>query len=209
MKIAIIGAGNVGGAVATGALAAGHAVTVTSADSEKARATAARTGAQAGTDLPAAVAQADVVVLAVPYSAVREVAAAIAGSARGKIVIDATNPLKDDYSGLAVSDRSGAEEVQVLLPGARVVKAFNTTFASNQATGTVDGVQLDGFYAGDDVQAKTTVAELLSGMGYRPVDAGSLAASAALEHMAFLNISLNAANGWSWQSGWKLVGPLG
>ncbi len=209
MNITIIGAGNVGSAVATGALTAGHAVIVTSADAEEVQATAANTGAQASTDLPAAVAQADIVVLAVPYGVLPDVAAQISASARGKVVIDATNPINADFSGLAVTDRSGAEERQALLPGASVVKAFNTIFAANQATGNVDGVQLDGFYAADDAQAKATVAELLTGFGFRPVDAGPLAAARALEHMAFLNISLNAVNGWSWQSGWKLVGPLG
>jgi predicted dinucleotide-binding enzyme len=148
-------------------------------------------------------------VLAVPYDAVADVAAGIAGQVRGKVVVDATNPIAADFSGLAVSSRSGAEEVQDLFDGAPVVKAFNTVFAANQAQGVVDGTQLDGFYAGDDQQAKQTVAELLASYGFRPVDAGSLKAAQALEHMAFLNISLNAANGWSWQSGWKLVGPLG
>jgi len=207
MKIAIIGAGKVGGAVATGAVTAGHVVTVTDADAAAAHSTADRSGAQASSELAGAVAEADVVVLAVPYGALSDVASQIASGAQGKVVIDATNPLKPDYSGLAVSGRSGAEEVQDLLPGAKVVKAFNTTFASNQATGSVDGLQLDGFHASDDKGAKAVVAELLSGLGYRPVDAGPLSAAQALEHMAFLNISLNATNCWSWRSGWKLVGP--
>jgi len=129
--------------------------------------------------------------------------------AAGKVIVDATNPLKADSSGLAVTDRSGAELLQDRLPGASVVKAFNTVFASNQAEPVVDGVALDGFVAGDDAAAKARVADLLTAIGYRPVDAGGLAAARALEHMAFLNISLNANNNWSWRSGWKLVGPTG
>ena len=123
-------------------------------------------------------------------------------------MIDATNPLSADMSAMVVTERSGAEEVQAQLPGARVVKAFNTVFAVNQADGVVDGTVLDGFYAGDDDAAKGTVRQLLADIGFRPVDAGPLARSLALEHMAFLNISLNAAHDWSWRSGWKLVGPV-
>jgi predicted dinucleotide-binding enzyme len=110
-------------------------------------------------------------------------------------------------SGLAVEGRSGAEELQALLPRAHVVKALNTVFASKQADPVADGVTLDGFYAGDDEQPKATVARFLEQIGFRPIDAGPLRAARALEHMAFLNISLNARNGWPWQSGWKLVGP--
>lgn len=88
------------------------------------------------------------------------------------------------------------------------MKAFNTVLAVNQADPVVDGVQLDGFVAGDDVDAKKTVIELLEQIGYRPIDVGPLSASRYLEAMAFLNIRLNAVNGWSWRSAWKLVGPL-
>jgi 8-hydroxy-5-deazaflavin:NADPH oxidoreductase len=68
---------------------------------------------------------------------------------------------------------------------------------------------LDGFYAGNDDKAKGAVAGWLSAIGYRPINAGDLRAARALEHMAFLNISLNARNNWSWQTGWKLLGPTG
>jgi predicted dinucleotide-binding enzyme len=88
-----------------------------------------------------------------------------------------------------------------------VVKAFNTVFASRLNDPVIDGVPLDGFYAGDDETAKEVVAALLAEMGFRPIDAGELLAARALELMAFLNITLNARNGWPWQSGWKLLGP--
>ena len=86
------------------------------------------------------------------------------------------------------------------MPGASVVKAFNTIFASRHAAPTEDGMPLDAFIAGDDSAAKTTVAELATSLGYRPIDAGGLRMSRSLEEMAFLNITLNAANGWPWQS---------
>jgi predicted dinucleotide-binding enzyme len=71
----------------------------------------------------------------------------------------------------------------------------------------VDGVRLDGFYAGDDEAAKSTVAELLAAIGLRPLDAGELLAARVLERMAVVHIGPNARHGWPWQSGWKLLGP--
>jgi 8-hydroxy-5-deazaflavin:NADPH oxidoreductase len=207
MRIAILGAGNVGSAVARAGLKAGHQVVLSATSPDKARAVAGAVGGSAAASNREAVADADMVVLAVPYGAVGRVAEEIGPAVRGKVVVDATNPMREDLSGLAVSERSGAEEIQRQLPGASVVKAFNTVFAANQAEPEVDGTGLDGFYAGDDEQAKQQVAAFLAAIGYRPVDAGPLAAALALENMAFLNIALNARNNWPWQSGWKLVGP--
>jgi len=210
VKIAIIGAGNVGSAIARAAVQTGHAVTLTAARADKARQVAGQVGATAGASNADAVRDADVVVLAVPFAAVTSVAEEIRDAAAGKIVIDATNPLKADFSGLATGERSAAEELQELLPAAAVVKAFNTVLASNQAEPTTDeGMVLDGLYAGNDGKAKGAVADWLSAIGYRPIDAGDLTAARALEHMAFLNISLNARNNWSWQTGWKILGPTG
>ena len=207
MNIAIVGAGNVGSAVARGVSRAGHSVIVTATDREQARALANQVGGRVAATTAEAAAAADLIIFAVPYGALRDVAGDIGGAADGKIVVDATNPLTADGAGMAVSDHAGAEEVASRMPGAHVVKAFNTVFASRQAEPIVDGTALDGFYAGDDEGAKRTVAGLLAAIGYRPIDAGPLAAARALEHMAFLNISLNARNGWPWQSGWKLIGP--
>jgi predicted dinucleotide-binding enzyme len=117
--------------------------------------------------------------------------------------------LNADMTGLVTAQRSAAEEIQERAPRAKVVKAFNTVFAAKQAEAQIDDVPLDGFYAGDDADAKKVVAELLTSIGYRPIDAGPLANARALEAMGFLNIWLNANNGWPWQSGWKLLGPAG
>jgi hypothetical protein len=81
-----------------------------------------------------------------------------------------------------------------------VVKAFKTIFASRLGNASEGGQPLDAFYAGDDEQAKATVAQLLTSLGFRPVDAGGLRMARSLEKLAFLNIILNARNGWSWQS---------
>lgn len=207
MQIAIIGAGNVGGAVARACVRTGHDVVISAAEPSDAQEVAGTVGARAAESNTAAVEGAEMIVIAVPYPAVSSVAAEIADGVAGRVIIDATNPLKPDFSGLAVTERSAAEELQESLPQALVVKAFNTVFAANQADPSVDGTQLDGFYAGDDAAAKKKVADLLEVIGYRPIDAGALPAARALEHMGFLNISLNAANDWPWRSGWKLVGP--
>lgn len=207
MKIAVIGAGAVGRAVARAVAAAGNSVVVAATNDDHAREIAAQVGGSAASSNEEAAREADLIVLAVPFQAIDQVAEEIANAVRGKIVLDVTNPLKPDYSGLAVTDRSGAEQVQDKLPQAAVVKAFNTVFAANQAEPVVDGVQLDGFIAGDDASAKSTVADLLTSIGYRPIDVGGLPSALALEHMAFLNINLNARNNLPWRSGWKLVGP--
>jgi 8-hydroxy-5-deazaflavin:NADPH oxidoreductase len=78
-----------------------------------------------------------------------------------------------------------------------------------QASPFVDGIQLDGFVAGDDAGAKERVLELIGSLGFRPIDAGPLAMARAPEGLAVLNISLNLANNWSWQTEWKLLGPTG
>lgn len=208
MRVAIIGAGNVGSAIARASSATGNDVVITAEDIDQAKAVADRFGISLAQSTGEVVRDADLVVLAVPYAAVRSVAAELADKVPGKPIIDASNPMTPDGSGLAVTTRSGAEELQALLPEASVVKAFNTVFATNQADPVVDGLDLDGFYAGDDEAAKGVVAGLLKSIGYRPIDAGGLTAARALEHMAFLNISLNARNGWSWRSAWKLIGPL-
>ncbi len=209
MHIAIIGAGNVGRALAMSALRTGHSVTVSSASGETAAALARETGAKAAESNRAAAEGADLVVLAVPYMAVVDVLDEIGPALAGKVVVDATNPLKPDYSGLVTEGTSGAEEIQARIPSARVVKAFNTAFAARQADPKIGGVHVDGYVASDDEEAKAIVLELVKGMGFHPIDAGELTMARALEALAFLNISLQMRHGWSWQSGWKLVGPEG
>ena len=209
MHIAIIGAGNVGRALATSALRTGHSVTVSSASGETAAALARETGAKAAESNRAAAEGADLVVLAVPYMAIVDVLDEIGPALAGKIVVDATNPLKPDYSGLATEGTSGAEEIQARIPSARVVKAFNTAFAARQADPKIGGVQVDGYVASDDEEAKAVVLELVKAMGFHPIDAGELTMARALEALAWLNISLQMRHGWNWQTGWKLVGPEG
>lgn len=207
MKVAIIGAGNVGTALATALTRAGHKVTITARDPLHAAEAAAASGAVALPSNVAAADQADVVITAVPATGLRDVAAEIAQPASGKPVIDVTNRMAPTDRGLDMdTTSSNAEDLAAMLPASPVVKAFNTLFASNQADPTADGVQLDGYVAADDEAAKATVLDLVESIGLRPVDVGPLKRARQLEGLAFLNITLNAENGGSWRSGWKLVG---
>src|SRR5262245_9128062 len=151
MKVAIIGAGNVGTALATALTRAGHKVTITARDPEHASKAAKTSGATTAPSNAAAADQADVIITAVPATSMRDVAADIRQPASGKPVIDVTNRMAPTDQGLDMdTSSSNAEDLASLLPTSAVVKAFNTLFASHQADPEADGVQLDGFVAADD-----------------------------------------------------------
>ena len=207
MRIAIIGAGNVGSALARACREAGHSVVVSSRNPAHAEKIAGDLNVASAATAADAVRQAEMVVLAVPAKAVASVLDEIAELIVGAVLVDPTNPADEDHEVILRATGSLSEAIVLLAPGARVVKAFNTVFASRLNDPVLDGVPLDGFYAGDDAGAKQVVAELLARMGFRPIDTGELLTARALELMAFLNVSLNARNGWSRQSGWKLLGP--
>jgi NADPH-dependent F420 reductase len=207
LNIAIIGTGNVGRALTTAFVRAGHSVVLASRDPEHAGELAATTGATAASSNAEAASAADIVVLAIPFSGAAEIASEIADAVTGKVVVDVTNRMSVGAGGPDMdTSTSNAEELATLLPGASIVKAFNTVFASKQDDPIADGVQLDGFVAGNDVASKHQVLDLVGSIGLNPVDVGPLARARQLEGLAFLNITVNIANGGSWQSGWKLVG---
>jgi len=145
------------------------------------------------------------VVLATPWAAAREAVKA-AGDLSGKILIDATNPLKPDLSGLALGHTTSAgEEVARWATGARVVKAFNTTGARNMADPRLGGQSASMFLCGDDAAAKKTVAGLAEALGFEPVDAGPLAQARLLEPLAMLWISMAYAFGHGPNIAFKLL----
>ena len=205
MKIAIIGAGNVGSALASSAVKAGHTVSISASRPESAERAAGQTLARPARTNKECIEDAEMVILAVPGNKLDGVVAELERDLDGKIVVDVTNQMSPD----ALCE-SAAERVHEKVPGARVVKAFNTAFASHHADPQVDGTSIDAFVAGDDAEAKQAVLRLAEQIGFRPVDAGGLKMARALEGMALLNIQLNMrGEDWSWQSGWKLVGPTG
>ena len=188
MKIAIVGAGNVGKALGAAWKAARHDVVY-----------ALRPGSGKTKQLEkdgfsiAGIAQvstsADVIVLAIPFTEAAAVIEAL-GPLEGKIVIDATNPVSPDFEMELGFDDSAGETVALLAQGARVVKAFNTTGAENMAKAKDFPAKPVMFVAGDDADAKKTVAKLAEDIGFEAIDAGPLKASRYLEPMAMQWIKL-------------------
>jgi len=187
MKVTLIGSGNMGAALAKQISKAGHTLVITGRNADKARVLARTTGAVFKDKAPAD--GADVIVVATAYpDAVAALQAA--GDLNGKVIVDITNPLTADYTGLTIGhSTSAAEEIQKAFPGAKVVKAFNTVFAQVVAAGAkLAGATVPVYFAGDDAGAKEGVKSLIQSMGFASVDAGGLRNARYLEPLAGLNI---------------------
>lgn len=189
MKIAIIGTGNMASGLAIALANADHQIYIGARDITKAAALAEKVGHKAtGTGIAAAAQAAEVILLALPFGAAAE-AIQLAGNLNSKVLIDISNPISPDYKELVVGHTtSAAEEIQKLAPGARVVKAFNTIFASLLAAEARQGNKLQVFVAADDAAAKAAVAELAGNIGFEAVDAGPLVNSRYLEPIGEMNI---------------------
>ncbi len=201
MKIAIIGAGNVGSALARALARAGHAITLGVRDSAAVTALSAETGAQVLAPAEAALA-AEVVVLSLPWGAAEGVARSL-GQLGGRIVIDCMNPLVRTDGRLAL-DRghttSGAETLAGWLTGARLVKTLNQVGAEVMERNDRMAHRPAMFMAGDDAGAKATVSGLLADLGFEPFDAGDLVQARILEPMAlvWINQALVRGKGRNW-----------
>lgn len=189
-KIAIIGNGNVGGALSRGLALARQDVRIVDNAPAQVRATAE---------------WADVVILAVPFGAVSDVASTIAPVVEGKTVVDVTNALTPEMQLALGYTTSGAEELQKKLPRAHVVKAFNTQFAQHMDSGRLRDQRLTTFIAADNGAAKLAVLELANAIGFDAVDAGPLANARLLEPLGYLNIQLGYVLGLGAQIGLKLI----
>lgn len=190
MNITIIGAGNMGSALATQLALAGHAVTVTARDFEQAEALASAHDNVSAARPDQALGNSAIVIVATYYGDAVPALRAL-GSLSGKVVIDITNPVTPDFMGLEIGhSTSAAEEIARAIPEASVVKAFNTLFAQVLADGPAfaGGAVAPVFYAGDDPAAKQSVKSLIETMGFNPVDAGGLANARYLEPLGGLNI---------------------
>jgi 8-hydroxy-5-deazaflavin:NADPH oxidoreductase len=213
MNVTIIGAGNMGRGVGHRLVAGGHDVTVVDRDSEEAGRLAeelegaAEGGATAEAAGPGSELSGEVVILAVYYPGTLELARELGDRLADKVVVDISNPLNQTFDGLATAPgTSAAEEVATTLPtGARVVKAFNTTFSGTLVEGQVAGQPLDVFIAGDDEEAKETVAQLVRDGGLRAIDVGPLERARHLEGLGFLGMMLQQPLELNFQSAWKLI----
>jgi 8-hydroxy-5-deazaflavin:NADPH oxidoreductase len=200
MRISIIGAGNMGRGIATRAVAGGNEVQLLDQDEMLARTLAE--------DLGSAVSAVDevtgeIVVLALPYEAVAPAIERHRDALVGKVVVDIVNPL--DWSSMdrvvTPAGSSSAEETAKRVPdGAKVVKAFNTTFAKALVAGEVAGHQLAVLIAGDDADAKAKVADLAAAGGMRSIDVGPLARARMLEQLGLFHIAIQQQIGGGFAS---------
>ncbi|MEM7493300.1 MAG: NAD(P)-binding domain-containing protein [Pseudomonadota bacterium] len=182
MKVGILGAGSVGRALAGLIKAAGHAPLI----SERKPSVDTVSFEEAAT-------VGEIVIIAVPYTATKVLLPQLACALEGKTVVDATNPLNDDWSPKILgAETSAAEEIARLLPGAHIVKAFNTVFADIMKPGRLTrlGAPVTGFIAGDEARARRQVIDLAKDMGLAPIETGPLATARYLEAMAHLNIAI-------------------
>lgn len=192
--LSIIGTGGMAAAIGGLAAKAGHTVEVTSRDAVKARTLAAQIGAGATTGAFGAAPAGDIVILAVPYSAVLDVVKQYGEGLAGKVLVDITNPVASDHTSFVPpGDSFGAKEITKAAPAdAKVVKAFNTQFSHVLAAGPVPGHALDVFIAGDDAHAKARVSAFIESLGLRPMDTGPLPMARSLEHACLLSLGLLA-----------------
>ena len=214
MNVTIIGAGNMGRGIGTRAAAGGHSVTFVDANPEVAEKAAAdvKSAAKNGPKVSASsigdVQLGDVVVLAVWYGTNIEIVKQLGNRLAGKVVVDIANPLNSTYDGLATApDSSSAEDLaKVVASGAKVVKAFNTTYAGTLLSGEVAGQPLDVFIAGDDADAKSKVVQLVKDGGMRAIDTGPLSRARQIEGMQLLHIVTQGTLGTNWGSAIKILG---
>jgi 8-hydroxy-5-deazaflavin:NADPH oxidoreductase len=187
--VSIIGTGNMGQAIAGVFAKGGHSVQLL------------------GSSDSATAVTGDIVVLAVPYSAVSGIVAERGDSLAGKTVVDITNPVNfETFDALVVpADGSATAEIAASLPRSKVVKAFNTTFAATLASGVVGPNPTTVLIAGDDADAKSELADAVAAGGLKAVDAGSLARARELEALGFLQITLAAGEKVAWTAGFAVV----
>jgi predicted dinucleotide-binding enzyme len=219
MIVTIIGAGRVAEGIAVRVLAGGHKLRLSDAEPGKAESLAATLSALAGPDaggaplevtvgaVAEAIAGADIVMLALPYPLGRQMARDQGAALSGMIVVDTCNPVDfSTFDSLLTSPgMSAAEEIAAANPAARVVKAFNTTFQAALIAGSVGGLPIDVFLAGDDQDAKDKVAALVRECGMRPVDTGPLRRARELEAFQLLHMTLQGPLGLDWSSAIKLL----
>ncbi len=206
MEITIVGTGNMARGIATRALAGGHGVTLLGTSVENAERLAGELSGEARAGASGDPLAGDVVVLAVWYQSLGDVLGGYGDHLDGKVVVDITNPIDPEaFEPLTIEAGSAAQEIAAAAPGARVIKAFNTTFAATLVEGEVGGQPLDVLMASDDDGAKETIGRLARDGGLRPVDAGPLARARQLEALGFLHMVVQGSLGTDFASAVKFL----
>lgn len=203
MTVAILGVGNVGGALARALRS--HGVDVILCQDPRRGGTLpawANTGNFRSATPESACAQADALLLCIPFDATTSALKPLATSLRGKVVVDCTNPVGPGMTHALKSVRSGSEHIQDLLPESHVVKCFSVYGYENLEQGTHEGARPAMFYCGDDVASKQLVCEMVAKLGWDPVDAGPLTQALHLEHMTLLWIAMVRVGGAPIQTLW-------
>jgi|HubBroStandDraft_6_1064221.scaffolds.fasta_scaffold247195_3 NADPH-dependent F420 reductase len=208
MKIGIIGSGNVGGALGIRWAKLGHEVVFGTRNPESGdvqKLAARASGKTSAATLADTAREGEVLLLATPWPATQQIITGL-DDLNGKILIDATNPLLPDLSGLTHgTTTSGGEQVAAWARGARVVKAFNTVGANIMADPSFEGHRPVMFYCGDDAQAKQVVKKLIDELVFEAIDAGPLTQARLLEPFAQLWISLAYAQGLGREFAFELL----
>ena len=206
MQVTIIGTGNMARGIATRALAGGNAVTLLGTSADKAQALAGELSGDVRAGAIGDPISGDVVVLAVWYQVLDDVLGRYGDQLDGKVVVDITNPVDlETFQPLNVAAGSAAQEIAQKVPGAKVAKAFNTTFAGTLVEGQVGGQPLDVFVASDDADAKALLRRLAEDSGMRLVDAGPLAIARQLEGAGYVHMAIQGELGTSYGSALKIV----
>ncbi len=207
MKIAVIGAGNVGGALGGGWVRSGHQVVFGARNPASAKTRKALEAAPGATVAPIAeaVAAAEAAVLAAPWGGAAQSALAACGDLGGKPLLDCTNPIGPDFALTHGKDDSGGEQVQRWAPTARVVKVFNTTGFNNMENPFYSGEPTSMFYCGDDSQAKDVAKLLAEDLGFEALDVGPLSQARYLEPLAMLWITMALNHGYGRDIAFNLV----
>jgi 8-hydroxy-5-deazaflavin:NADPH oxidoreductase len=198
MEVLIIGAGGMSRGIGLRLVRGGHQVRIADRDPDQAADLAEDLGASASGEGLDSAAGAEVVILAMPYEGNKEIAGRWADQLKGKIVVDICNPVDaDTFDGLVTPPgKSAADEIAEAAPGAKVVKAFNTTFASRLAnTG-----RLDVFIAGDDAAARKQIASLCTDADLRPIDVGGRKHALTLEAMQLLHMKVQGEIEGNWST---------
>ncbi len=187
-NVSILGTGNMGSALASVVEKGGNTVQLLGSDDLDQQITG------------------DIVILAVYYGSITQVLEQRADQLAGRIVVDITNPVNvETFDSLVVpADSSAAAEIAAALPSSRVLKAFNTSFASTLASGAIGDQPTTVLVAGDDADAKAQLSEVVAAGGLAAVDAGSLRRARELEALGFLQMTLAAADKISWTGGFAI-----
>jgi len=208
--ITIIGSGNMARAIGTRAVAAGRSVQILNRTPENAAKLAAELGGTTSSGGLSEVPEGDIVFLALYFGPAKEVATHFGDTLSGKTVVDVCNPIDTEtFDSLVVAPgTSAAEEIAALLPGARVVKAFNTTFAGPLGSGAAGGQPMDVFIASDSEEARNQVAVFAEAAGLRPLHVGGLRHARELEGFQLLVMALQANPAYptfNWGTGLKIT----